>query len=153
MSDAEQFTAAVPERSGPMDWRGGLERSGARWGRVGWQVAALKKRGYNAPNGIAPWFSGPIETPQKHFTRSELIRTICERLEVVLRSIEAGLQLPPRALGRSWDSRCRIGNLSSASVLFVLADLLQANEARPGEYGVMCALGPGFCLELVLLQW
>ncbi len=33
MSGAEQFTAAVPERSGPTDWRGGLERSGAR--RVG----------------------------------------------------------------------------------------------------------------------
>jgi hypothetical protein len=35
MSDAEQFTAAVSERSGPTDWRGGLERSGARRGRVG----------------------------------------------------------------------------------------------------------------------
>jgi hypothetical protein len=33
MSDAEQFTAAVPERSVPTDWRGGLERSGARRGR------------------------------------------------------------------------------------------------------------------------
>ncbi len=31
----EQFTAAVPERSVPTDWRGGLERSGARRGRVG----------------------------------------------------------------------------------------------------------------------
>ncbi len=35
MSGAEQFTAAVPERSDPTDWRGGLERSGARRGRVG----------------------------------------------------------------------------------------------------------------------
>jgi hypothetical protein len=35
MSGAEQFTAAVPERSGPRDWRGGLERNGARRGRVG----------------------------------------------------------------------------------------------------------------------
>ena len=35
MSDAEQFKSAVPERSGPTDWRGGLERSGARRGRVG----------------------------------------------------------------------------------------------------------------------
>ena len=26
MSGAEQFKAAVPERSGPMDWRGGFER-------------------------------------------------------------------------------------------------------------------------------
>ena len=71
----------------------------------------------------------------------------------VLRSIEAGLELPSGALSRSWDSLDRVGNLSSASVLFVFADLLQANEARPGDYGVMCALGPGFCLELVLLQW
>ena len=30
MSGVEQFTAAVPERSGPTDWRGGLEGSGAR---------------------------------------------------------------------------------------------------------------------------
>ena len=29
MSGAEQFTAVVPERSGPTDWRDGLERSGA----------------------------------------------------------------------------------------------------------------------------
>jgi hypothetical protein len=35
MSGAEQFKSAVPERSGPTDWRGGLERSGARRGRVG----------------------------------------------------------------------------------------------------------------------
>ena len=35
MSGAEQFKAAVPEQSGPTDWRGGLERSGARRGRVG----------------------------------------------------------------------------------------------------------------------
>ncbi len=35
MSGAEQFKAAVPERSGPTDWRGGLERSGARRGRAG----------------------------------------------------------------------------------------------------------------------
>ena len=35
MSGAEQFTDAVPERSGPRDWRGGLERRGARRDRVG----------------------------------------------------------------------------------------------------------------------
>jgi hypothetical protein len=36
MSDAEQFKAAVPERSGPKDWRGGLERMRrqARQGRA-----------------------------------------------------------------------------------------------------------------------
>jgi len=71
----------------------------------------------------------------------------------VLRAIEAGLGLSPDVLKRSWDSLCRIGNLSSASVLFVFADLLQAKKAKPGEYGIMLGLGPCFCLELVLLRW
>jgi hypothetical protein len=43
MSGAEQFTAAVPERSDPTDWRGGLERSGARRGR-GLTVVGLRDR-------------------------------------------------------------------------------------------------------------
>ena len=45
------------------------------------------------------------------------------------------------------------GNLSSASVLFVLRDLLDAQAARPGDYGLMLAMGPGFCAELALLRW
>src|SRR5712692_8069628 len=47
MSGAEQFTAAVPERSGPTDWRGGLERSGARRGRVG-RSAGVAHAGWTA---------------------------------------------------------------------------------------------------------
>ena len=35
MSGAEQFKAAVSERSGPGDWRGGLERERRKAGRVG----------------------------------------------------------------------------------------------------------------------
>jgi alkylresorcinol/alkylpyrone synthase len=37
--------------------------------------------------------------------------------------------------------------------LFMLSDLLQAQEAQPGDDGMMLALGPGFCAELALLQW
>jgi len=38
-------------------------------------------------------------------------------------------------------------------VLFVLRDLLEAREARCGDYGLMLAMGPGFCAELALLRW
>ncbi|TDD63948.1 type III polyketide synthase, partial [Jiangella aurantiaca] len=55
-------------------------------------------------------------------------------------------------LALTWDSLDRIGNLSSASVLHVLADTLELRPPRPGSYGVMLAMGPGFCLELVLLR-
>ena len=71
----------------------------------------------------------------------------------VLQAFESALELPPAALRRSWDSLRQTGNLSSASVLFVLSELLAANEARPGDLGMLMAMGPGFCAELVLLRW
>ena len=71
----------------------------------------------------------------------------------VLLAFESALELPPEALHRSWDSLRRTGNLSSASVLFVLSELLASDEAMPGDRGLLMAMGPGFCAELVLLQW
>ena len=71
----------------------------------------------------------------------------------VLEAFEGALELPKDALKRSWASLQSVGNLSSASVLFVLDELLRSGEPRPGEYGLLLAMGPGFCSELVLLQW
>jgi alkylresorcinol/alkylpyrone synthase len=71
----------------------------------------------------------------------------------VLRAIEGALELPTDALARSWRSLESVGNLSSASVLFVAGDVLDADVARPGDVGVLFAMGPGFCGEIVLLQW
>jgi alkylresorcinol/alkylpyrone synthase len=71
----------------------------------------------------------------------------------VLKALEEALELPPDALARSWASLRDAGNMSSASVLFVLGAILDAREARPGDWGLMLAMGPGFCAELVLLQW
>jgi len=71
----------------------------------------------------------------------------------VLQAFESELELPRGALQRSWDSLQRTGNLSSASVLFVLKGLMESGEARSGDYGLLAAMGPGFCAELVLLQW
>lgn len=71
----------------------------------------------------------------------------------VLEAFRRSLGLPPAAIERSWRSLREIGNLSSASVLFVLGDLLDAGEARPGDVGLLAAMGPGFSAELVLLRW
>lgn len=71
----------------------------------------------------------------------------------VLEAFESSLELPPGALARSWESLRSVGNLSSASVLYVLSDLLEAKVAKPGDVGLMLAMGPGFCAELVLLRW
>lgn len=71
----------------------------------------------------------------------------------VLQAFEESLALPGPALRRSWESLERTGNLSSASVLFVLGELLDSGEPREGDLGLLLAMGPGFCAELVLLQW
>ena len=71
----------------------------------------------------------------------------------VLEAFEESLELPKDALRRSWASLQAVGNLSSASVLFVLDELLRSGEPRPGDIGLLLAMGPGFCSELVLLKW
>lgn len=70
----------------------------------------------------------------------------------VLEAMHQALAVPYRALELTWDSLARIGNLSSVSVLHVLEDTLRERPPAPGSYGVMLAMGPGFCSELVLLQ-
>ena len=71
----------------------------------------------------------------------------------VLEAFERALELPREALHASWRSLREVGNLSSASVLFVLGDTLAERRPRPGSFGLMLAMGPGFCSELVLLRW
>jgi alkylresorcinol/alkylpyrone synthase len=71
----------------------------------------------------------------------------------VLEAFRSSLDLPPEALALSYASLRDVGNLSSASVLFVLRDQLDAASARPGDLGLLAAMGPGFCAELVLLRF
>jgi alkylresorcinol/alkylpyrone synthase len=53
----------------------------------------------------------------------------------------------------SWDVLRDYGNLSSASVLFVLHEWLARGEAKAGDQGFLAAFGPGFSAEMLLLQW
>lgn len=71
----------------------------------------------------------------------------------VLEATAAALNLPDDALEASWECLRRTGNLSSASVLFVLEEVMERRRPAPGTLGLLAAMGPGFCSELVLLQW
>jgi alkylresorcinol/alkylpyrone synthase len=70
----------------------------------------------------------------------------------VIDAVESAFDLPPHALARTRASLARVGNLSSVSVLDVLRDTLSA-PPPDGTPGLMIAMGPGFCSELVLLRW
>jgi alkylresorcinol/alkylpyrone synthase len=71
----------------------------------------------------------------------------------VLEAMETTLNLPKDALEPSWRSLREVGNLSAASVLAVLEDVLVNAPGKPGTYSILAAMGPAFCSELVLLQW
>lgn len=45
------------------------------------------------------------------------------------------------------------GNMSSATILFVLDRIQQCERPAPGDYGVLMAFGPGLTMEGALLQW
>jgi alkylresorcinol/alkylpyrone synthase len=71
----------------------------------------------------------------------------------VIDAMQQVLGLSADDLALTWQSLNRVGNLSSASVLHVLQDTLVQRPAITDDWGVLMAMGPGFCSELVLLRW
>ncbi|MGH9325330.1 MAG: type III polyketide synthase [Terriglobia bacterium] len=70
----------------------------------------------------------------------------------ILEATARALKLPREALEVSWECLRKVGNLSSASVLLVLEEVMR-RQPPAGTYGLLAAMGPGFCSELVLLRW
>lgn len=71
----------------------------------------------------------------------------------VLTSLQEALELPAEALMLTRESLEQVGNLSSTSVLLVLQETMRRRRPEPGSLGMLLAMGPGFCSELVLLEW
>ena len=69
----------------------------------------------------------------------------------VLEAYAEALGLTDEQLEPSRSLLARYGNLSSASVLFILKEALP--RGAPGDFGLVASVGPGFAGELVLLQW
>ncbi|HTW44055.1 MAG TPA: 3-oxoacyl-[acyl-carrier-protein] synthase III C-terminal domain-containing protein [Acidobacteriaceae bacterium] len=71
----------------------------------------------------------------------------------VLDATEEALGLDRSTLQLSREALKRVGNLSSASVLVVLDDVMRQHRPQAGTYSLLAAMGPGFCSEMMLLQW
>ena len=70
----------------------------------------------------------------------------------IIETIVDSLGLAEDALELTWRSLNDVGNLSSASVLHVLRDTIAKRPPRASP-GLLMAMGPGFCSELVMLRW
>ena len=69
----------------------------------------------------------------------------------VLDAVEAAFTLPPKALTASREVLRKFGNMSSATVLFVLKSILD-NPTAPGARGCAMAFGPGLTAETMLFS-
>jgi predicted naringenin-chalcone synthase len=71
----------------------------------------------------------------------------------LLANIQAALGLSNRDTQPSWDVLANLGNLSSATILFILQEWLENHPLRADDYALAAAFGPGFSAEFLLLQW
>ena len=70
--------------------------------------------------------------------------------------------MQPASLGRTDLSIGHLAQLIMGEVIGVrtafpydpfVPEFVQRTDVQPGDYGVLLAMGPGFCSELVLLKW
>jgi alkylresorcinol/alkylpyrone synthase len=71
----------------------------------------------------------------------------------LLGNVEIALGLTKCQTQPSWDILSNVGNLSSATILFILQEWLEKRPLKPGDYALAAAFGPGFSAEFLLLQW
>ncbi len=71
----------------------------------------------------------------------------------VIDNIQASMGLTDEQLRYSKGVMRNYGNMSSATVMFVLDEVVRTGEPRPGDWGAMLALGPGMAAEAALLKW
>ncbi len=69
----------------------------------------------------------------------------------VIEAYEEAFGFGPEQTKAARDVLARYGNMSSATVYFVLEQMMR--QPLSSGHGLLIALGPGFSAEMVLLQW
>lgn len=70
----------------------------------------------------------------------------------VLQEYEGSLGLDEGTFKHSRKVLKEHGNMSSPTVLYVLKEIMDENDFKHGEYGIISALGPGFSSEIILFE-
>jgi alkylresorcinol/alkylpyrone synthase len=126
---------------------------------MGWDISEEGFRivlSADVPQVVRDHLKGDVDAflADHGLTRGEIASWVCHPGgPKVLEAMEETLELPEGALDLTWKSLREVGNLSSTSVLLVLEATLADHRPPPGSHGMLLAMGPGFCSELVLLRW
>ena len=132
------LAVSIPETSHLITWRIGelgfdMQLSGEVPGRIG---SALKEGGTQITRGSHP---DSIDLWAVHPGGKS-----------ILDSVEKGLSLKPDALINSRHVLAHYGNMSSATVMFVLKEII--NRAHAGQTGCAMSFGPGLTAETMLFH-
>lgn len=128
-------------------------------GLMGWRVS---ERGFGivlspevpsiARERIAPDVDAFLA--EHGMSREDVVSWVCHPGgPKVLAALCEGLALTEHEVRHVWRSLAQQGNLSSTSVLLVLEDVLAEGPPEHGGRGMILAMGPGFCAEMVLFEW
>jgi alkylresorcinol/alkylpyrone synthase len=71
----------------------------------------------------------------------------------IVEYIGQALELAPEELWYAQQVLCHYGNMSSATIFFVLESIIKEGQPRPGDYALLLSFGPGLTVELCLVQW
>ncbi|MBM7703259.1 type III polyketide synthase [Metabacillus iocasae] len=107
------------------------------------------------PTIVETWLGNQVHPflQQNDLTISDLTHFVAHPGgKKVLEAYVSSLQLSSHMIEYSLDVLKQYGNMSSTTVLYVL-DRFMRGKTKPGEYGIVTALGPGFSSELLLLKW
>ncbi len=72
--------------------------------------------------------------------------------KAIVDKVRTGLELDPQQVAASLEVLRQFGNMSSATIFFVLDELLCKPDAPDGETVCAMAFGPGLTLEMALLE-
>jgi alkylresorcinol/alkylpyrone synthase len=67
--------------------------------------------------------------------------------------VQSRLNLSDQQVESSHHTLHNYGNMSSATILFVLNYIQRCNHPSRGDYGVLMAFGPGLTMEAMLVRW
>lgn len=107
------------------------------------------------PTIIDSWLGGEVESflQTQNLTSRDLKHFVAHPGgKKVLEAYVSTLSLNENMIADSLDVLKNHGNMSSATVLYVL-DRFMKKEIPSKEYGLLTALGPGFSSEMLLLEW
>ena len=127
------FAVTLPDSAELIRWAIGdtgfaMHLSGEVPGRIGRALLEPALRATIAPDGVAAIDAWAVHAGGRS----------------ILDAVQQGLDLPPDALDTSREVLRRFGNMSSATLMFVLKDLLGKPDAMTG---VAVAFGPGMAAD------